>query len=110
MTTHIALLRAVNLGGHNKIGMADLRELLTGLGLRDGRSLLQSGNLVFRSDVRSADRLEHLLEDAAEKRFGLKTDFFVRTADEWEGIIAGNPFPQEAKLDPGHLLVIFLKD
>lgn len=109
MTTYIGLLRAVNLPGHNKVGMADLRELLAGLGMRDARSLLQSGNLVFRSDVRTSTAVERLLEDAAAKRLGLETDFFVRSADDWRAIVAGNPFPREAARDPGHLLVVLLK-
>src|SRR2546430_9869888 len=110
MTIHIALLRAVNLGGHNKVAMGDLRELLAGLGMQDARSLLQSGNLVFRSDGRTAKQLECVLEDAAAKHLGLKTDFFIRTAIEWKALIAGNPFPEEAQSDPSHLLVIFMKE
>jgi uncharacterized protein (DUF1697 family) len=110
MTMHIGLLRAVNLAGHNKIGMADLRELLAALGMQDVRTLLQSGNVVFRSRVHTAAQLERLFEQAALKRLGLETDFFVRTATEWKEIVAGNPFPKEAKLDPSHLVVGFLKE
>ena len=110
MTIHIGLLRAVNLPGHNKIGMADLRALLTALGMQDVRSLLQSGNVVFRNGVHTAAQLERLLEQAAAKRFGLETDFFVRTTADWKTMIAGNPFPEEAERDPGHLLVMFLRE
>jgi uncharacterized protein (DUF1697 family) len=110
MTIHIGLLRAVNVGGHNKIGMADLRELLAALGMQDVRSLLQSGNVVFRSDGHTATQLERVLEHAAAKRLGLETDVFVRTASDWKATIAGNPFPEEAERDPGHLLVMFLKE
>jgi uncharacterized protein (DUF1697 family) len=109
MTTHIGLLRAVNLGAHNKVAMADLRGLLTGLGMQDARSLLQSGNLVFRSEIAATAQLEDLLQHGAANRLGLETDFFVRTAKEWQAIIAGNPFPREARRDPSHLLVMFLK-
>ena len=109
MTIHIGLLRAVNLGKHNKVGMADLRELLAAAGLQDVRSLLQSGNVAFRSDVHTAAQLEGVLERAAAKRLGLETDFFVRTASDWKTLIAGNPFPEEAERDPSHLLVMFLK-
>jgi len=108
MTTHIGLLRAVNLPGHNKVSMAELRGLLAALGLENGQSLLQSGNLAFRSDVRSSSQLETLLEQAVEKHLGLKTDFFVRTAADWKVVIAGNPFSEEAERDPGHLVVMFL--
>ncbi|HEY3215977.1 MAG TPA: DUF1697 domain-containing protein [Candidatus Eisenbacteria bacterium] len=109
MTTYIGLLRAVNLAGHNRVGMADLRKLLAGLGMRDVRSLLQSGNLVFGSDLRSGAKLEALLEGAAAKRLGLETDFLVRTAEDWSAMVDGNPFPEEARRDPSHLLVLFLK-
>jgi uncharacterized protein (DUF1697 family) len=109
MTVHIGLLRAVNLPGHNKVSMADLCGLLAELGLEDGRSLLQSGNLVFRSNARTGTQLESLLEHAAEKRLGLRTHFLVRTAADWKVIVADNPFPEEAERDPSHLLVMFLK-
>jgi uncharacterized protein (DUF1697 family) len=108
MTTHIALLRAVNVGGKTKIAMADLRDLLTQLGFADPRTLLQSGNAVFRSDKLTGADLERLLEVETEKRLGLKTDFFVRTPEEWKEVVANNPFPGEAKSDPSHLVVMFL--
>jgi uncharacterized protein (DUF1697 family) len=110
MTVHVGLLRAVNLAGLNKVGMSDLRELIAGLGMQDVRSLLQSGNVVFRSGARTTAQLEGLLERAAAERLGLKTEFFVRTASDWRTVIGGNPFSAEAKRDPGHLLVVFLKD
>jgi uncharacterized protein (DUF1697 family) len=110
VTFHIGLLRAVNLPGHNKIGMADLRDLAVRLGLKDAQTLLQSGNIVFRSDARTSGQLEQLLEREARKRLGVDTDFFVRTADEWRTLIAANPFPKEAKRDPSHLVAIVLKD
>ena len=110
MPVYIGLLRAVNLAGKNTISMSDLRELLAALGMKDARTLLQSGNAVFRSDIRSSAKVEKLLEDGVEKRLGLKTEFFVRTAEELNAIVADNPFPREAKQDPGHLIVGFLKD
>src|SRR6266568_2937465 len=110
MTTHIALLRAINVAGHKMVAMADLRDLLTQLGFLDSRSLLQSGNLVFSTRGKTTAQLERLLEAEADRRLGLQTDFFVRTAEEWKAIIAGNTFRREAKDDPGHLLVAFMKD
>ena len=76
----VALLRAVNLGPHNKVAMADLRGLLTRLGFEEPRSLLQSGNLVFRAARPAGASLERLLEMEAEKRLQLRTEFFVRSA------------------------------
>ena len=97
---HIALLRAVNLGAHNKIGMADLKALLVGLGFEDAQTLLQSGNVVFSGGSKTTAALEQTLERAAAKQLGLETDFFVRTAKEWQAVIDANPFPREAKDDP----------
>ncbi len=109
MTIHIALLRGVNVGGHQPVAMSNLRDLLAELGFADARSLLQSGNLVFRSDARTAAGLERLLELEAEKHLGLQTDFLVRSAKEWKEVVARNPFRKEAERDPSHLVVMFLK-
>ena len=92
MTIHIALLRAVNVGGRKPISMAELRDLVTELGFVGVRSLLQTGNLVFRSNALTGSGLEHLLEEEAAKRLDLHTDFFVRTAEEWKTIVENNHF------------------
>jgi uncharacterized protein (DUF1697 family) len=110
MTTYIALLRAVNLGPTNKVAMADLRVLVGELGFADVKTLLQSGNVVFRGKTQKTAALEQLLEKETAKRLGLTTDYFVRTAEELETIITRNPFPDAAKNDPSHLVVSFMKD
>jgi uncharacterized protein (DUF1697 family) len=110
MTIHLALVRGINVGGHKMIAMADLRDLLTKLGFTEARSSLQSGNLIFQATGRSTAQLERLLEKETKKRLGLETHFFVRTPAEWKAIIAQNPFVEEAERDPGHLLVLLLKN
>jgi uncharacterized protein (DUF1697 family) len=89
--------------------MTDLRTFLTELGFDDARSLLQSGNLVFNSNVRTGAELERFLESEAHDRLSLDVDFIVRTPDEWKSVIRQNPFRKEAERDPGHLVVMFLK-
>jgi len=96
VTDYIGLLRAVNLPGHNRVTMPELRELLLGLGLGEPRTLLQSGNFVFRGAPRSRVELERLFEVEAARRLELSTEFFVRTAAEWREIVEGNPFRTEA--------------
>ena len=108
--TYVALLRAINLPHHKQVAMAELRDLLTQLGFSEPRSLLQSGNLLFRSGAGSGAQLERLLEQESASRLALETDFFVRTAAEWRSVIAHNPFRKEAERDPARLVVIFLKD
>jgi uncharacterized protein (DUF1697 family) len=110
MGIYIALVRGINVGGHKQVAMAGLRDLCADLGFTGVRSLLQSGNLVFRADPRDGVRLERLLEAETEKRLGLRAGFHVRNAREWQAVVEGNPFAREAKADPGHLLVMFLKD
>lgn len=108
--TYIALLRAVNLGAHQKVGMADLREIAARLGFSDARTILQSGNLIFEGASLPQAQVEAALHEAAKKRLGLDTDIFVRTAKEWKAVVTANPFPKEAKTDPGHLVVMALRD
>jgi uncharacterized protein (DUF1697 family) len=107
LTAHVALLRAVNVGGRTAV-MAELREMAADLDLETPRTLLQSGNLVFESKATGAE-LEARLEDAFAARFGFAADFMVRTAAEWADVLAANPFPRMAKDDPSHLVVMALK-
>ena len=109
MTVYVALIRGINVGGHKAVAMSDLRDLLAGVGFDGARSLLQSGNLVFRCAAQTDASLEGLLEAEAGKRLGLHADFFIRSAKEWRKVVAHNPFREEAERDPGHLVVMFLR-
>jgi uncharacterized protein (DUF1697 family) len=109
MTVQIALLRGINVGGHNMVAMSALRDLFGDLGLSGATTLLQSGNVVFNSDRVAGAALESLLEKETAKRLGISADYIVRTAAEWRQTIARNPFSKEAKSDPSHLVVVFLK-
>ena len=109
MALQVALLRGINVGGHNKIAMADLRQLTETLGLGQPQTLLQSGNLVFDGGRRTPASIEKLLETETEKKLGVAVDYVVRSADEWHDLIAANPFPMEAKADPSHLVVMCMK-
>ena len=108
MTIHIALLRAVNVGGR-KLVMAELKGMFESLGFTSVRTILQSGNVVFGGGTRSGRALESHLEAETEKKLKLRTDYFVRTAEEWNALVHANPFERQAKEDPSHLLVLPLK-
>jgi uncharacterized protein (DUF1697 family) len=110
MTRYVALLKGINVGPHKQVDMADLRDLVTRLGFDETRSLLRTGNLLFQCPSRTCAQLERLLEEEVQKHLHLETSFFVRTAEEWRVVIDRNPFRAEAKRDPSHLLVMFLKD
>jgi len=108
MTVHVALLRAVNVGGRS-LAMADLKAMLADIGLGQARTLLQSGNIVLDVVGKSGAALERFLEAETEKRLKLKADYLVRTAGEWKAITAGNPFRRQAEDDPAHLVAVPLK-
>jgi uncharacterized protein (DUF1697 family) len=109
-TIQVALLRGINVGGNKKVAMADLRKLALGMGFTDAQTLLQSGNLVLRGGGKATGAaLEALLDAEAKKRLGLEIAFIVRAAGEWKQVVAQNPFPAEARHDPAHLLVMFLR-
>jgi uncharacterized protein (DUF1697 family) len=104
-TVYIALLRAVNVGGRNSVAMAELRALCDDLGLSGARTILQSGNVVFRSALARA-KIVPLLEAEIAQRFGVKADVVLRSAREWTALVEANPFPREAIDDPAHLHVM----
>jgi len=110
MTTYIGVLRAINLGAYNKIAMSELRTMLETLGFEDPKTLLLSGNIIFKTGPGSSAKLESMLEQASTKHLKVTTDYFVRSAKEWQAIVDENPFKKEAKSDPGHLLMMCLRD
>ena len=110
MTAYIALLRGINVGGHKRIAMADLRAWGIALGLAEVQTVLQSGNLIFSTAQSDPQALERKLEKAFNREMGLGTAFLVRTAAEWRAIIENNPFPKQAADDPSHLAVLLLKE
>jgi uncharacterized protein (DUF1697 family) len=107
---HVALLRAVNVGGRGSLKMTDLRAVAAGLGFTAVQTLLQSGNLVFEAKGKKAAALEQALRAALKKHHGIETDFLVRSARELDAVIAANPFPDEATSAASRLLVMFLQD
>jgi uncharacterized protein (DUF1697 family) len=97
----------VNLG-KRKVIMSELREACEAAGFSDVRTLLASGNLVLRSKLSDA-KLEAKLEKVILEGLGLKTDVFVRDADEFDAIVAANPFKAVAKTNPNFLVVNFMR-
>ncbi|MFE5629481.1 DUF1697 domain-containing protein [Streptomyces sp. NPDC056543] len=110
-TTYAALLRGINVGGHRKVPMAELRSLLEELGHRDVRTYLQSGNAVFTTDTdRLTDQeLTAALEEAIEKRFGFRVDCLVRDAAYLAAVVDACPFPA-AELEGKQLHVTYLSE
>ncbi len=108
MAVIISMLRGVNVGGHNKMKMDALRALYESMKLRDARTYVQSGNVIFRTDERDMARLAKRIEDGIERKFGFQSDVILRTAAEMREVITRNPFAKRRGIEPGKLLVSFL--
>ncbi|MFC8915266.1 DUF1697 domain-containing protein [Streptomyces sp. NPDC057116] len=106
-TRYAALLRGINVSGHKKVPMADLRTLLAGLGHRDVTTYLQSGNAAFTSATGAdEDTLAAELEAAIEKHFGFHVDCLVRGGPYLRAVADACPFPA-AGLQPKQLHVTY---
>lgn len=108
MSVVIAMLRAVNVGGYQKLNMEALRTLCGGLGLRDVQTYIQSGNLVFRADTGDPEVLARKVEDGIHRKHGFTPDVIVRTTAEMRKVIANNPFAGRPEVEPNRLLVAFM--
>lgn len=94
MNDYVALLHSIVLGPGKRLIMADLRALAEQLGFTDCKTLVATGNLVFRAEMAPVREIEDRLERAFEKRFGKHVDILVRAGDDWLKLAADNPFPQ----------------
>ena len=110
MTTFIALLRGVNVVGRNQISMETLREICISLQLRNPRTYIQSGNVVFGARQADLSKLAARIESAIEKRCGFRPSVMLRTAAEMREVVARHPFAGRAGLEPSKFAVFFLAD
>jgi uncharacterized protein (DUF1697 family) len=101
MTTYIALLRGINVGGNKIIKMLDLKAMFQTLGFENVRTYIQSGNVVFESDEGSESLLTGVIERKIHEVFGFEVSVIIRTLAEMENVIANDPFqlsePEEFK-------------
>ena len=110
MPAVVSLLRAVNVGGHAVIKMADLRALYESLKFKNVQTYVQSGNVVFQAEEKDLAKLARKIQTAIEKCFGVKPGIMLRTTEEMRGIVARNPFAKRLGIEPGKLLVYFLQE
>jgi uncharacterized protein (DUF1697 family) len=102
----VVLLRGVNVGRAKRIAMTDFAAILTGIGLRDVRTLLNSGNAVGTTSL-TARSLAATVSASIEERLGFRCDVVVRTRAEVEAVVAHDPLAAVAT-DPSRYLVFFL--
>ena len=104
----IALLRGINVGGKNKIPMAELRAICIQIGFEDVSTWIQSGNVVL-SASESGQALELRLEKAIAQNFGYAIPVVARAAPAWDRYIDGNPFLDKSAAEPDRVLMYLSK-
>lgn len=91
MSTYIALLRGINVGGNNKVEMKKLRAVFEALGFSDVTTYINSGNIIFSSDTKKPAILARTIEQAIEKSFGFPVKTLVRDAKSIRAVAKAVP-------------------
>jgi uncharacterized protein (DUF1697 family) len=106
--TWVALLRAVNLGAHNKVSMPKLRDALAAEGFTDVKTYVNSGNVVLDSTLRSPAKVGRAVHDVILDHFGVDTPVMMRTGPQLATVLEWNPFPDAAAHHPNLVAVLHL--
>lgn len=109
--TYLAILRGINVSGQKKIKMQDLRSLFESLGMQNVRTYIQSGNVIFESNIEDKKELKAEIETRIEKQYKFHVPVELRTRLEWKEIVDGCPFaPIDVKTQGTKVLITFLSD
>ena len=96
---YVALLRGINVGGKNKVGMKELKAAFEEAGMTSVRTYINSGNVIFSSGIRGRARLGTLLEEAIAQRFGLEIDVVLRDLKAMRAVVKAIPHPLAQRRD-----------
>lgn len=107
---YVALLRGINVGGHKLIKMDELARIFVGAGLKNVRTYLASGNVIFESGSASKAVLTKKIEKALQQTLGYQVTVVLRTLSELESIVNRNPFKKYEASKDVMLCVVFLAD
>jgi uncharacterized protein (DUF1697 family) len=110
MATYFSLLRGINVGGEKKIAMKDLLSLYKDVGFKNVKTYVNSGNVIFNSELREISRLNALLERKIQETFGFDIPVVVMTVTEMEKVVQNNPFTKDRKIGVDKLYVTFLSE
>lgn len=103
MSVHVALIRALNVGGTGKLSMADLKMIAGDIGLKELSTYIQSGNLIFRDNGDPVE-IAAMLDAALGLKLGKAPGVTLRSPAELRVVVENNPFPG---MDPSRVLISF---
>lgn len=110
MNTYVALLRGINVGGHKKVPMVDLKKMMMEMGFTDVKTLLNSGNVVFKSKkINASSSIEQEMESALEKTFGFPVPVLVRKGSDITQLVNSAPFADIDVTKDTRLYLTFVK-
>lgn len=109
MGVYIALLRGINVGGNNKLLMKDLTVLFEKAGCKKVVTYIQSGNVVFEADDKTAKTIAETMNKAVLKAFKIDVPFVIRDLGSFKKAVKASPYSSK-KVDPKLVHVGFLKD
>jgi uncharacterized protein (DUF1697 family) len=110
MVEYVALLRGINVGGHKKVNMEDLRQAFTSWGFQSVKTVLATGNVVFESPVTDPDTLASTIEDKIKAIFGLDVSVILRRSQEIQELVNASPFEGITVTPQTRLYVTFLSE
>ncbi len=110
MKRWISIVRGINVGGRNAIKMVDLRDMFVQLGFSDVRSYIQSGNVIFESNLIDSKSIEKSISEGIQKRFGLAVQILVLEKETLGKILKNNPFSQDSFKDNACMHITFLSE
>lgn len=109
MKNYVALLRGINVGGHKKVSMAELRDLLTNAGFQNVQTYIQSGNVIFQSFLKASE-LEEIIQNLILNHFGFDVLVIVKTNRELQTILNNCPFSEEKKAESYFIMLNKIPD
>lgn len=110
MTKYISLLRGINVSGQKSIKMAELAAAYQSIGFEQVRSYIQSGNVIFEAENVENSLLAKKISEKIAVQWGFEVPVMVKTKQEWQAILAENPFLAQENIDKKNLHITFLSD
>jgi uncharacterized protein (DUF1697 family) len=108
MTTHLALLRGINVSGHNMMKMEALKTMMENIGFTNVRTYLQSGNVFVDTEEESASKIGFMIKQEIFKVFGHEVPVIVITKEDLKLCFKNNPYLKEKDVDTKKLYVAFV--
>ncbi|MBF6652801.1 hypothetical protein C3B47_07820 [Flavobacterium columnare] len=108
MKKHLALLRGINVSGHNMIKMDDLKVLLERMGFQNVVTYIQSGNVFFECEETNGPSVGFKIKQEIFKEWGYEVPVMVLGKEDLEGALSNNPYLKEKEADPSKIYFAFL--